>query len=54
MAKKKPVRKDPNRVPKTYIIPKPSDGIKDGEIPSIAEGLTKSYQRPATKCHRIS
>lgn len=51
MAKKKPVRKDPNRVPKTYIIPKPSDGIKDGEIPSIAEDAYKLIEQYAVR-HR--
>lgn len=49
MAKKKPIRKDPNRVPKNYIIPKPSDGIKDGEIPSLAEDTYRLIERYAIR-----
>lgn len=49
MPKKKPVKKDPNRIPKTYIIPSPSDGIKDGEIPSLAEDAYRLIERFAKR-----
>lgn len=54
MAKKKSVKKDPNRIPKTYNIPKPSDGIKDGEIPSLAEDAYHLIERFAYRHNRTN
>ena len=38
MSNKKP-KKDPNRIPKTYIVPPVSAGIKPNEVPTVNEDL---------------